>query len=70
MGGPGFGDGGGPVSGGGGGGAGGGGGVGGVGGSGGGLFPVGGAVTSDDEPAQDVPTERARHIASTAARQS
>ena len=69
MGGPGGGDGGGPGSAGGG-GAGGGGGGGGVGGSGGGLFPVGGDVTSDDEPAQDAPTERARHIASTAARQS
>src|SRR3954454_16367663 len=69
MGGPGFGDGGGPGSGGGGGGAGGGGGVGGVGGSGGGLFPEGGDVTSDEEPAQDGPTARATHIANTAARQ-
>ena len=44
--------------------------MGGVGGSGGGLFPVGGVVMSDAEPAQDGPTARARHIASTAARQS
>ena len=44
--------------------------MGGVGGSGGGLFPVGGVVMSDEEPAQDGPTARARHIASTAARQS
>lgn len=71
MGDPGCGEGGGPGSGGGGVGGGGvgGGGVGGGGDSGGGLFPEGG-VTSDEEPAQDGPAERARHIASGALSQS
>jgi hypothetical protein len=64
IGGPGGGDGGG--AGGGEGGGGDGGGV--VGGSGGGLFPVGGDVTSADEPAQAGRTESATHRANDAAR--